>query len=171
MATQEAVARNQSESNRLQRIRHVGRLLGIGLMAATTMVAFPLPASAGRVTYTLENPDNHGHYTCFGHTGTFRKGSHVLVVRWNGTTIDECFGIAADRSIWHTWARPRSWVKMPNNGYADDMVDAFRFVYTTEGSDRWVRVCVKGDGIWAITMHEQTNVWYWEWFRNELGGC
>jgi hypothetical protein len=65
-------------------------------------------------------------YSCFGHLGTFKDGSRVLIVDWDGNgTGDECFAIAPNRTIWHAWPASGGWREMPNGGRADDTSLAF----------------------------------------------
>jgi hypothetical protein len=65
--------------------------------------------------------------SCFGYTGTFKSGSDVLKVDWEdpGSGVDECFGVAPDRTIWHAWPGSGGWQEMPNNGRADNMATPF----------------------------------------------
>lgn len=76
--------------------------------------------------------------SCFGYSGTFRDGSDVLLVNWFGSGRLECFGIAPDRTIWHTWPGHGVWSLMPHNGRADDVFNASSFA----GGRRIFRVWV-----------------------------
>ena len=82
-------------------------LVPLAMIASTLVVAEPAMADP---------------FTCW-HTGNFKKGSHVLTVDWdrNGT-IDECFGVAPNRTIWHDWATSGGWQQMYGGGLADDML-------------------------------------------------
>ncbi len=65
--------------------------------------------------------------SCFGYTGTFRDGTEVLGFNYDLTgPIEECFGIAPDRTIWHAWPNSGGWKQMPNNGRADHVIDWYK---------------------------------------------
>jgi hypothetical protein len=76
------------------------------------------PASTnGTVTRTTLVPAD-GRVSCYGYYGTFKPATYVIVIDWV-TASDECFGITADRRIWHTWPGSGGWKVMPGNGHAD----------------------------------------------------
>jgi hypothetical protein len=78
--------------------------------------------------------------------GSFRRNTHFLVVDWNNDRrVDECFGIAPDRSIWHIWNGSGGWRTMPNGGRADNV---YPIAYTGRDT-RYVQVCVYNSGVWA----------------------
>ncbi|MFI9812559.1 hypothetical protein [Saccharothrix variisporea] len=83
---------------------------------------------------------------CFGYEGKFRDGTDVRRVNWT-TARDECFGIAPDRTIWHTWPGAGRWHRMPGNGRADNTTGKF---WEKANGDRRVAVWVKGgSGNWC----------------------
>jgi hypothetical protein len=92
----------------------VGTVLGAGPVSAAPEQPM---GTNGVITRWTPVPAN-GKVSCYGYTGTFRAGTHVMVVDW-ATTRDECFGIATDRTIWHTWPGSGGWTPMPGNGHAD----------------------------------------------------
>jgi len=80
------------------------------------VVRVSAPSGVHPLSYTLN---------CFGYIGTFKSGSRVMLVDWTANgSVDECFGIAPNRTIWHAWPNHR-WIEMPNNGLADDTDVAF----------------------------------------------
>lgn len=81
----------------------------------------------------------------WGHTGTFKCSSDVMEVNWYNSGRIEYFGVAPNRTIWHSWATS-GWTVMPNNGLADEMDGA----WVTSGTVRTVRVYVSGSGRWCI---------------------
>lgn len=113
---------------------------GIAITTAMTLVTpvaantnDDVPAGAGKTYAVPEQPmgtagiitrmtpvPSTGRVSCFGYFGTFKIGTHVMVVDW-ATSSDECFGIATDRTIWHTWPGSGGWTPMPGNGHADDI--------------------------------------------------
>jgi len=100
----------------------IARLVTAAVMAGAVLAtASPAHASA------QSSPDS-----CFGYTGAFKTGSKVLKVDWEdaNTVVDECFGVAPDRTIWHAWPGSGGWQEMPNNGRADNMLTPF---YSVQG--------------------------------------
>jgi len=89
----------------------------------------------GTITRMTPVPAN-GRVSCYGYYGTFKVGTEVMVVDW-ATSSDECFGIATDRTIWHTWPGSGGWTPMPGNGHADYIYD-----YIVEGSDGFRAISV-----------------------------
>jgi hypothetical protein len=147
--------------------RRIARLFYGALMAGAAMVAaLPLPASA-QTTYQLVWPHADGHLTCFGYQGTFLQDPHhptVMLVQWYGEATDECFGIARDRSIWHTWIGAGGWRKM--TGRADYPTAAYTKSYNPY--TRAIHVCVMGSGIWENDDVDST----WEgWWLFDPGAC
>ena len=99
---------------------------GFALAAAITAVT-PAAASTGAVrpasvqaSYYFTAVPAGGRVSCYGYYGTFKAGSHVMVVDW-ATASDECFGIATDRTIWHAWPGANGWHRLPGDGHADDV--------------------------------------------------
>lgn len=98
---------------------------------------------------------------CFGYTGTFRDGSQVLFVDWV-TDINECFGIAPNRTIWHTWPGAGHWFEMPGNGRGDNTGTILResssgnrvvSVWVNGGSGNWCQNYIGGSG-WAGSWYD-----------------
>jgi hypothetical protein len=116
--------------------------------AAKVVSVTPADQGFGALSFTAE---------CFGYTGTFRNGSDVIRVDW-ATDIDECFGIAPNRTIWHTWPGAGHWVEMPGNGKGDDVGTIFVenlltgnrivSVWVNGGSGDWCQNYIGGSG-WA----------------------
>lgn len=116
----------------------------VGLVA---LVASPAAVSAAPASMT---------YECFGYTGTFMAGTKIIKADWNSDgNPDECFGVAPNRHIYHSWPG-RSWVEMPNNGRADDMggygIDylGHRFVMVWVASEQriWISTLIGTWGPW-----------------------
>ncbi|MGA5302100.1 hypothetical protein ACPCHT_19385 [Nucisporomicrobium flavum] len=131
------------------------RLLTVPLVLLGSLVAVTAPASA-----TPARP-------CWT-TGDFKPGTTVRKVDWDGNgTIDECFGIAPDRTIWHEWATSRGWVQMPGGGRADDTLPSqwpapgYRrvVVYVANPKSHWYQDFVPGSG------------WTGHWYRCVSGVC
>lgn len=103
-------------------------MVGAALLVVVALSAPAAASTGGRqvsaaprgeiVRYTPVPAD--GRVSCFGYYGTFLGGSHVMVVDWT-TASDECFGIATDRTIWHTWPASGGWKRMGGNGHADEV--------------------------------------------------
>ncbi len=149
--------------------RRAARMLGVGLVVTMATLAPALSASAvtNPTTYRFKSPDAQGHATCFGYQGTFKAGSRIMIVRWYGTSDSECFGIARDKSIWHTWPGTGAWKRMPNGGRADDTVWA-----ATVNNDPYVRnvgVCVYGSGYWQA--NNEGGTWRSWWFTGSDSSC
>lgn len=96
--------------------------LVLGAPGATA--APQLPAGAVVVTAddapTSDVGANSFKKTCFGHSGTFADGSHVLSIDWSHD-VAECYGVAPSGTIWHIWKGASKWYEMPGNGLATDM--------------------------------------------------
>ncbi|OKI60833.1 hypothetical protein [Micromonospora sp. CB01531] len=93
----------------------------------------------------------------WGHTGTFKCGSYVMEVNWDNRNRIEYFGIAPNRTIWHSWATS-GWAVMPHNGLADDTNGA----WNTYGGARTVRVYVNNSGYWCA---EDRGTGWGGWWR------
>ncbi len=93
--------------------------------------------------------------TCFGYTGTFKSGTHILRVDWQlDGSIDECFGVAPNRTIWHAWRNSGAWREMPNHGLADDM-----YGWSRDSAGRRVKVWVNFSGTWCSTFTSSWQPW------------
>lgn len=135
----------------------VGALLVTGQASATTQE----PASVnGTVTRMTPVPAN-GRVSCYGYYGTFKAGTYVMVVDWV-TSSDECFGIATDRTIWHTWPGSGGWKRMPGNGHADFInSDIWEW---TDGV-RTVSVFVVSNGSYWCQNYYPVDGWEGFWYR------
>jgi len=134
-----------------------GAMLATGSAAHADVTVDPKPAPAGAaVPHFTKVPVSGGvgtlsyNESCFGYTGTFKDGSDVMRVDWEdaGTGVDECFGVAPNRTIWHAWSGSGGWKEMPNNGRADDTWVPY---YSVDGR-RGVSVYVaSSNSIWCST--------------------
>jgi hypothetical protein len=99
-------------------------------MLAGTLIVTGSPASA----YFTES--------CFGQEGRFKDGTRVLRADWtNDGLVDECFGIAPNRHVYHAWRTSTRWTEMLHGGLADHMC------WTTfQASSGWRAVYVKVNG-------------------------
>ncbi|MGB3441637.1 MAG: hypothetical protein WBA97_23065 [Actinophytocola sp.] len=104
--------------------------------------------TTGEITRMTPVPAN-GRVSCYGYYGTFKAGTEVMVVDW-ATSSDECFGIATDRTIWHTWPGSGGWTPMPGNGHAD-------YIYPFIDEDP--------DGYRVVVVHIPSAPRYW-WCQN-----
>jgi hypothetical protein len=111
---------------------------GVLLAGALATIAMPAMAQSTRFSY---GPNYNFKYSCFGYTGTFWAGTRIALVDWQQDgSIDECFGIAPDSTIWHAWRNSGGWKQMPHNGRADD-TDA---AYYHPNGNRFITVFVYG---------------------------
>lgn len=102
-----------------------------------------------------------GRVNCHGYIGTFKVGSDVMVVDWDTTGV-ECFGVAPNRTIWHTWAGTGGWKTMPGNGRADDTWGAWENAST---GARGVEVYVaSGPSIWCQG-YSRSGGWAGRWYQ------
>ena len=84
-----------------------------------------LLVAAGITLFVASPAQANFSYSCFGHTATFRTGSHIRWADWNSDGRgDECFGIGVARRIFYASATSGGWQVMPNNGLADDVMYA-----------------------------------------------
>jgi hypothetical protein len=130
---------------------------GFALTAAVT--AAP-SAAASTSAYFVAVPAL-GHVNCYNYVGTFKQGSHVMVVDWiHGS--DECFGIAPNRTIWHAWPGSGGWQKMAGSGLADDI-----FLPVQEHADgtRGVTVRVTANNSVWIQLYYPSTGWTGIWGR------
>lgn len=113
----------------------IPRRATVAAVGVTTLVAGPATASAAPAnTSTARAPEMSAQAgvpdSCFGYAGTFLAGSKRVKVDWNRDgKVDECFGIAPNRHIYHAWPG-HPWVEMPHNGRADDVAAAATDVET-----------------------------------------
>jgi hypothetical protein len=117
--------------------------------------------TAGTVINMAPVPAN-GRVNCFGYYGTFRTGTYVMVVDWV-TSTQECFGIAPDRTIWHTWPGAGGWKVMPGNGRADHMYTKIR---EWDNGARTIRVFVASGSYWCQD-YRPGIAWDGDWYRCE----
>ena len=115
--------------------------------------------TTGTVTRMAPVPAD-GRVNCYNYWGTFKTGTYVMVVDWV-TTVDECFGIAPDRTIWHAWPGSGGWKRMPGNGRADHM-----YTDIVEWSDgvRTVPVFVGSGSYWCQNYYPGAG-WEGVWYR------
>ncbi len=160
------------------------RTLVMGAMTAALMVALPGPAMAGPIPMAARGdtaqsaplastawprpyfhfdhrPIVNGTYVyssaeCFNQEGVFKGDSDVLIVDWdkNGK-VDECFGIAPNRAIYHVWPNSVGWDPMPNNGLADDTYVPFLY----QNTYHTVRVSVVGKGYYCSSLIGSWKPW------------
>jgi hypothetical protein len=117
-------------------MKRVLRAAVVAVLLASSLVITASPASAAKVEW------------CW-HRGVFRDGTHVMRVDWDGGGVDECFGIAPDRTIWHDWATSGGWQILRRDGLADCMSGhAWRPYYLY----RTVSVGVVGYGVYRTQL-------------------
>ncbi|GAB3444275.1 hypothetical protein GCM10027436_32320 [Actinophytocola sediminis] len=126
----------------------------VGVLIAAAPAAVSAPAESAEpwtVSATPVGPsasDVGAQYfsSCFGYRGEFRSGTTVVAVDWS-TDVDECFGIAPNRTIWHTWPGAGRWHQMPDSsGRADDTGTIW---LEWANGDRRVSAWVNGTGNWC----------------------
>jgi hypothetical protein len=111
----------------------VKKVAAVAVACTATLVAASAVASAAPATMK---------YECFGYTGTFIAHTRITKADWNDDgNPDECFGIAPNRHIYHSWPG-HPWVEMPNNGLADN-TSGWDHLY---GGGREIIVLVQGKG-------------------------
>jgi hypothetical protein len=103
----------------------------------------------------------NGRVSCFGYYGTFKVGTDVIVVDWDHTS-DECFGIATDRTVWHTWPNSGGWTPMAGGAHADG-------IYSVGPEDSYgnksVSVFVNSNSsVWAQD-YDYIDGWKGSWYR------
>ena len=112
----------------------------------------------GTVCYQEEQLDPGDHFQCFGHPGDFKHNTDVIKVDWqNDGSWDECFGVGANRKIYHTWPQVTTWLVMPNGGLADNTYSAFPY----QGQYRTVSVQVarSGGGVTYYCSSVKNSAW------------
>ncbi|SBT51084.1 hypothetical protein [Micromonospora auratinigra] len=97
----------------------------------------------------------------WGYVGTFKCGSSVMQVDWSGSGRYEYFGVAPDRSIWHSWSSSHGFVRMPNGGRADTA----HWASATSSGARTVSVHVSGSGYWCATDYAGDSASWNAWRR------
>jgi hypothetical protein len=100
------------------------RITGALLTTAAIAVgsAWTAEADAQPYLYKTTVPSN-GLALCQANIywGHFKPGTTFFQVGWVNSGVDECFGVAPDRSIWHIWRGVNGWYEMPGNGRGDNM--------------------------------------------------
>lgn len=130
-----------------------------GSVQASATPAQPVGIAADIVNVAIAPAD--GRVNCFGYVGIFKPGTSVMVVNWDTSTLDECFGVSADRTIWHTWPGAGGWVRMPGNGRADDINTV---VVEWVNGTRLVSVHVYGSTLWC-QYYIGGSGWTGSWFQ------
>lgn len=141
----------------LKRVVSIGMLVGLTSIAIqSTQVANAEVPSHIQVIQLPGNSAQTVSYSGCWSTGNFRGGTLLIRVWWNNdSSLDECFGIAPDRRIYHEWPS-HNWVPMPNDGRADNMVDV-----TGAPEYRLVQVMVNGKGPYCTALFQgQWGAWY-----------
>ena len=129
----------------------------------TTAQASAAPAGENGTTGSVINMapvPADGKVNCFNYIGNFKTGTYVMVVDWL-TSTQECFGIAPDRTIWHTWPGAGGWKRMPGNGRADLMYTGI--VEWSDGA-RTVPVFVSSGSYWCQNYYPGIG-WEGVWYR------
>jgi hypothetical protein len=129
--------------------------------AAASAAAAQAHPTAVQTVPTFTHVPANGRVKCYGYYGTFLVGSDVMVVNWVHTS-DECFGIATDRTIWHTWPNSGGWKKMGGNGLADDVVGVQN---ETANGSKGVMVWVAASNRYWIQNYAPPLGWTGEWTR------
>gem|GEM_PF-5297337 len=142
--------------------------MAVGVLVAGALVGTASPAWAGAAPTAARGPvvtrtsapsavtPLNFSYNCFGYIGTFKSGSRILKVDWTSNgSVDECFGIAPDRTIWHAWPNHR-WIEMPNNGRADDTWG----VYVTGGHHGVIVWVASPSSFWCSTLTTSWQPWF-----------
>jgi hypothetical protein len=146
-----------------RRLLQVAVVLALFGTLVTTAQASAAPAgengTAGTIVNMAQVPAN-GKVNCFNYIGNFKTGTYVMVVDWD-TSTQECFGIAPDRTIWHTWPGAGGWKVMPGNGRGDLMdtdIDEW-----PDGTRR-VSVFISSGSYWCQYYRPGTG-WDGYWYR------
>ncbi|SBT51009.1 hypothetical protein [Micromonospora auratinigra] len=131
----------------------------LGIAAEPVSASSSVAAGTGGTTLTTYYPPTNcstsWNFTDrWGRRGTFKCSSHVMLINWWGSGRLEYFGVAPNRTIWHSWSTS-GWVEMPNNGRADD-VDG---VQTPNSTTRSVWVYAAGSGVWSSTDYGDGYSW------------
>ena len=136
-------------------------LLGslFGSVQASATPTQPIGIAADIVNVAIAPAD--GRVNCFGYVGIFKPGSSVMVVNWDTSTLNECFGVTTDRTIWHTWPGAGGWTRMPGNGRGDDINTV---VGEAPDGTRLVSVRVAGSTLWCQYYFSGSG-WTGSWFR------
>lgn len=131
----------------------------------------PYAAAAPSVSAAASSSTGFEYY-CFYKRGVFKTGTHVVLADWNRDgQIDECFGIAPDRRIYHVWPASNGWIPMPNNGLADNMADpGWNAINYAGGQQRSVHVLVNGKGTYFSCLDTGYPPWK-HWSPWSQTGC
>jgi hypothetical protein len=106
--------------------------------ASTASTAAARPAAVQSTSYRLTPVPAGGRVSCYGYYGTFKVGTKVMVVDWIHTS-DECFGIATDGTVWHTWPSSGGWTRMGGTFHADDISGPYpEQANGTKGVEVWL---------------------------------
>jgi hypothetical protein len=147
-------------------------LLGTLFTTAQASAAPVNPAGTDGTYGTTATPPSrmtpvpaNGRVSCWGYYGTFKTGTHVMVVDWQ-TSSDECFGIATDRTIWHAWPNSNGWHRMPGGGHADFI---YNLPYEQPDGFRMVPVFASSNGTyWCQNYYPATGYpsfgWTGDWY-------
>jgi hypothetical protein len=119
------------------------------------------PAGTDAIIINREPVPASGKVNCYNYIGTFKQGTYVVVVDWQASTSDECFGIATDRTIWHAWPGSGGWKPMPGNGHAD----AIHTIWDNAAGDRQVGVYVAASPTDWCQDYSRSGGWTGSWYR------
>jgi hypothetical protein len=87
-------------------------------------------------------PASAAYVECFGYPGRMRDKTAKMVAEWGTGTAQECFVIAPDRTIWHTWRNAGGWYPVRADGRADFMFAVDRYHSSSGARYRMVMVLV-----------------------------
>jgi hypothetical protein len=139
--------------------RKIVSILVTAATAVTALLVVAAPAQADE------------QHSCFGYTGNFKSGTRIERTDWNNdTVVDECFGIAPARTIWHAWPGSGGWKQMPNNGRADNVVGSFRAIVDQNWA-RHVVVRVTGGADYYSRLWENSGSGWGAWTRCTASDC
>lgn len=132
-------------------------------MFSTLLTAGSAAAAPGSPDILAVTPvPASGQVSCYGYFGTFKAGTDVVVIGWDSSS-NECFGIATDRTIWHTWPNSGGWRRMGGNGHADEIAWPW---FTEDPATGWRQAAVyaaSNDSIWCQDYYptsDWTGIWY-----------
>jgi hypothetical protein len=141
-------------------------LTGLMMIAGAVLFAAS-PAAAARPYKITDGTDR-----CFTYEGVFIPQTRILMPDWdgNGDDVDECFGVAPDRTIWHTWRGAGDWFRVPGDGRADDMIEVFWSPGAGDSERYNIVVYVREPRSHYYTWREGTK-WRGKWFLCTNGRC
>jgi hypothetical protein len=119
------------------------------------------PASTNATILNRQLVTGNGKVNCYNYIGTFKLGTYVVVVDWQASTSDECFGIAPDRTIWHAWPGSGGWKPMPGSGHADYIST----IWDNAAGDRQVGVLVTSNSSLWCQDYSRSGGWAGSWYR------